>query len=74
MMKRFLCVVGVLMVLGFGVSNSAMAGVSVYNASGGSVGNYGTIQAGVDACPVGGRFRFRQGIIMRWFMLGRVLD
>ncbi|MFH1962245.1 MAG: hypothetical protein ABIJ30_05120 [bacterium] len=57
-MKRFLGIVGVLMVLGVGLSASALAQVVpqvlVYNASGSSMGNYSTIQAGVDACPRGG--------------------
>ncbi|MFH1096942.1 MAG: hypothetical protein V1749_05540 [Candidatus Desantisbacteria bacterium] len=54
-MKRFLEVVGVLMGLVVGWNGLAVAGVSAYNATGSSVGNYATIQAGVDACPAGGK-------------------
>ncbi|MFH1096940.1 MAG: hypothetical protein V1749_05530 [Candidatus Desantisbacteria bacterium] len=63
-MRKFLGVVGVLMVLGFGWNGLAVAGVSAYNAAGSSVGNYATIQAGVDACPAGGKVSVSAGTYM----------
>jgi len=48
--------------------SSAMTGVSVSNASGSSMGNYGTIQAGWR------RFWFRRGLMGRWFVLGMGSD
>ncbi|MFH1096508.1 MAG: hypothetical protein V1749_03285 [Candidatus Desantisbacteria bacterium] len=48
--------------MGLGWSGSAMAsGVNVYNASGSFKGGYSTIQAGVDACPVGGKVSVSAG-------------
>ncbi|MFH1096945.1 MAG: hypothetical protein V1749_05555 [Candidatus Desantisbacteria bacterium] len=63
-MKRFLGIVGVLMGLVVGWNGLAVAGVSVYNAAGSSVGNYATIQAGVDACPAGGKVSVSAGTYM----------
>ncbi|MBI4777440.1 right-handed parallel beta-helix repeat-containing protein [Candidatus Desantisbacteria bacterium] len=70
-MKRLLYVVGVLMVLGVGWVGSAMAGVTVYNASGSSVGNYSTIQEGINACPAGGKVSVSAGTYMESIYIDR---
>ncbi|MFH1095904.1 MAG: hypothetical protein ABH886_00265 [Candidatus Desantisbacteria bacterium] len=73
-MKRFLGIVGVLMVLGVGWDGLALAGVSVSNASGSSVGNYATIQAGVDACPIGGKVSVSAGNYNEVIFVGKGID
>ena len=74
-MKRFVGILGILMVLGVGVAGSALAnGVAVYNPLGGSVGNYGTIQAGVDACPAGGKVSVAAGTYNDAVFVGKSIE
>ena len=49
-MKKFLCFIGILGVLVLGGANSAFCGVTVT----GTDTVFTTIQAGINACPVGG--------------------
>jgi parallel beta-helix repeat protein len=49
------------MVMGTGIAEAAGT-ITVYNASGGFIGSYETIQTGVDACPVGGTVSVAAGI------------
>ncbi|MBI4777436.1 hypothetical protein HY792_00710 [Candidatus Desantisbacteria bacterium] len=75
-MKRFLYVVGVLMVLGvlgngFGLTCAMAANVSVSNASGGSIGGYATIQEGINACPAGGKVSVSAGTYMEAIYIDR---
>ncbi|MBI4777430.1 hypothetical protein HY792_00680 [Candidatus Desantisbacteria bacterium] len=68
-LKKAFGIVGVLMVLvvcenGFGLTCAMAANVSVSNASGGFVGGYDNIQAGINACPDGGKVSVSAGIYM----------